>query len=71
MKKFRKVLALLLAAVMTISCSPLGMAAQSGFAKDGSGSVSEISTNGPLSLPKGNGALGLDAVKPNGNFAPN
>ncbi len=71
MKKFRKVLALLLAAVMTISCSPLGMAAQSGFAKDGSGSVSEISTNGPLSLTKGNGALGLDAVKPNSNFAPN
>lgn len=71
MKKFRKVLALLLAAVMTISCSPLGMAAQSGFAKDGSGSVSEINTNGPLSLTKGNGALSLDAVKPNSNFAPN
>lgn len=71
MKKFRKVLALLLAAVMTISCSPLGMAAQSGFAKDGSGSVSEINTNGPLSLTKGNGAPSLDAVKPNSNFAPN
>ncbi len=71
MNKFRKVLALLLAAVMTISCSPLGMAAQSGFAKDGSGSVSEISTNGPLSLTHGSGAPGLDAAKPNSNFAPN
>ena len=69
MNKFRKVLALLLAAVMTISCSPLGMAAQSGFAKDGS--LPEISTNGPLSLPLGSSVSDMDVTAPDVDFAPN
>ena len=53
MKKFKKVIALLLALMLVISCSPIGIAAESGFARNSS-TRPEIGGNGPISLPVGN-----------------
>lgn len=61
MKKFNKVLSLLLALVMIISCSPIGLAAQSGFAMNGD--LPAISSNGPLSLSRGNSS-DMDVTAP-------
>ncbi len=68
MKNCRKVLALLLALVMVLSCSPMAMAAQSGFAKDHP--VSGISTDGPLTLPYGSSTSDMDVTAPDSSFAP-